>query len=344
MRGRTIPLLLLICAAAVAYAASPKGTLHSEPRRVPAPTASGFTAVAPDLVIVNTTLGEQQAQASGTGIVLSSTGEVLTNNHVIAGATLVQVIDVGNGHSYTATVAGYDRTHDVAVLNLHGATGLAVASLGGGSQPVVGDRVAAVGNAGGTGRLSTSPGIVSALNQSVVATDQGSGSSEQLTGLIQVDANVRPGDSGGPLVDGAGRVLGITTAAGGGFSFERGGGAGYAIPIGGALPIRSLIDAGQTTGTVHVGPTAQLGVVVGAVGQGGGPVVIDVIPGQPAANAGIVAGDTITSLGGTAVDTPTTLVSQIDRYQPGRTVNVAWTDRFGQHHSVMVTLTAGPAG
>lgn len=348
MRGRSLGVLLLALVAAAActvvYKHVPSGSPRPATTPPPAATASNYGAVSPDLVIVNSTLGEQQAQAAGTGIVLTSTGEVLTNNHVIVGATSVRVVDVGNGHTYDATVTGYDRSHDVAVLRLHGAAGLAVAPLDTSSQTAVGAHVASVGNAGGTGRLTTTPGVVTALNESITATDQSSGSSEQLTGLIAVDANVQPGDSGGPLVDGDGRVIGITTAAGTGFSFQPGSAAGYAIPIGNALPIRSLIDAGRATDSVHIGPTAQLGIVVSSVQPGGGPVVVSVLPGQPAAGTGIVPGDTITSLGGTAVGSPTALVSAIDRYHPGRTVTIAWTDRSGQGHSASVTLAAGPAG
>jgi S1-C subfamily serine protease len=350
VRGRSVGALVGVAAvvlvAATACTVVYKHVPSGSPGTTSAPgaTASNYGAVAPDLVVVNSTLGEQQARAAGTGIVLTSNGEVLTNNHVIAGATSVQAVDVGNGRTYTATVTGYDRSHDVAVLRLQGASGLAVAPLNTRSRPTVGEHVAAVGNAGGTGRLTTVPGAITALNESVSATDQSSGSSEQLTGLIAVDADVQPGDSGGPLVDAAGRVIGITTAAGTGFSFQPGSASGYAIPIGNALPIRSLIDAGRTTGTVHVGPTAQLGVEVSAVQPGGGPVVVGVVPDQPAADAGIVPGDTITALGGTAVGTPTALVSVIDRYHPGRSVALAWTDRFGQRHSATITLATGPAG
>lgn len=226
--------------------------------------AGHFDAVSPDLVFVNTVLGEQQEQAAGTGIVLTSSGEVLTNNHVIEGATSVQVTDAGNGRRYTATVIGYDRSHDVALLQLQGAHGLATAPLDTSTQPSVGEQVAAVGNAGGTGSLSTAPGMITALDQSITASDQSSGSSEQLTGLIQVHADVRPGDSGGPLVDGSGKVLGMTTAAGKTYQFRRNatGTAGFAIPITTALPIGKQIAAGRSSSTVHIGPSAQLGVAV----------------------------------------------------------------------------------
>lgn len=350
--GRAAGLLFFACAAAGACTVTINGAgLGSSGNGPPDATSTGTSspaAVKADLVIVNSTLGTQQEQVAGTGIVLTSAGEVITNNHVIAGSTSVQAVDTGNGRAYTASVVGYDRSHDVAVLRLQGASGLATAPLATGVQPSVGGRVTAIGNAGGTGSLSTATGRISALNQSVVATDKASGSAQQLSGLIQVSADVQPGDSGGPLVDQSGRVIGIDTAAGTGtgFSLRTGlrGAAGFAIPIGNALPIRSQIDAGQSSGTVHVGPTAQLGVVVSGSSRSGGAAVVGVLPGQAAANAGVQPGDVITSLGGIAVDSPTTLTSLVDRYHPGQRVAIGWTTGSGQSSTATVTLTAGPAG
>ncbi len=340
MRGRSIFMLIIVVAIAV-YVAR-----HTSVQRNPSagPPSGSYSSIEPDLVIVNSTLGEQQAQAAGTGIVITTDGEVITNNHVIEGATSIQAIDVGNGHSYTATVAGYYRSHDVAVLRLQGAQGLATAPLDTSDKPSVGQQVAAVGNVGGAGRLTVASGTITALNQTVVASDQSSGSSEQLSGLIEVGANVQPGDSGGATVDSSGRVIGITTAASSGYSFRGATGAGFAIPIGNALPIRTQIDAGQASSTVHIGPTAQLGVLVSTAQGVGGATVVAVVPGEPAEAAGIVPGAVIVSLDGTAVDGPTTLVSLIDRDHPGQKVTLAWIDRAGQNHSAPITLNTGPAG
>ena len=345
MRGRPLVLLLVACVVIAAYAVrhSP-GSLGTRGTPSPAPTASGFGDVAPALVIVNSTLGEQQEQAAGTGIVLTSSGEVLTNNHVIAGATAVEAVDVGNGRTYPATVVGYDRSHDVAVLQLHGAQGLATAPLDTAAKPAVGDPVEAIGNAGGTGTLTSAAGAVSSLDQSITATDEASGSSEQLTGLIQVSADVRAGDSGGPLVDSAGKVIGITTAAGSNFSFRGGSTSGFAIPIGAALPIRSQIDASHASAAVHIGPSAQLGVLIRPAQASGGAQVVQVVPGEPAAGAGLTAGDTITQVGGVSVNGPTALIALIDRFHPGQAVSVDWLDEAGTGRSATVTLAPGPAG
>jgi S1-C subfamily serine protease len=177
-------------------------------------TSQIASRVDPGLVDVTSTLGLQGATAMGTGIVLTSNGEVLTNNHVVNGATSVSVRDIGNNKTYKATVVGYDESHDVAVLQLSGASGLTTAATGNSSTVKAGDNVVGLGNAGGAGGTpSVAAGTVTALNQSITASDEGSGSSEQLSGLIQTNANIQPGDSGGPLVNSYGQIIGMDTAA-----------------------------------------------------------------------------------------------------------------------------------
>jgi S1-C subfamily serine protease len=178
--------------------------------------ASAVSAkVSPGLVDVNTVLGYQGAQAAGTGIVLTSNGEVLTNHHVLQGATKISVTDIGNGRTYQASVVGYDSTHDIAVLQLKDASGLTTATTGDSSKVALNDPVVGIGNAGGVGGApSYASGKVTGLNQQITATDESGGNPEQLSGLIQVDANIQPGDSGGPLVNSAGQVIGVDTAGG----------------------------------------------------------------------------------------------------------------------------------
>jgi S1-C subfamily serine protease len=177
-------------------------------------TSQIASRVDPGLVDVTSTLGLEGATAMGTGIVLTSNGEILTNNHVVNGATSVSVRDIGNNKTYKATVVGYDESHDVAVLQLSGASGLTTATTGNSSAVKVGDNVVGLGNAGGAGGTpSVAPGTVTALNQSITASDEGSGSSEQLSGLLETNANIQPGDSGGPLVNSYGQIIGMDTAA-----------------------------------------------------------------------------------------------------------------------------------
>ena len=305
-------------------------------------------AVSPALVDIVTTVGYDEGQGAGTGVVLSPDGIVLTNHHVVAGATAIEVTDVGNGRTYQATVLGYDRSHDVAVLRLSGASGLTTAPLGDSSSVTVGDSVVAVGNAGGAGGTpSAVAGSVTGLNQSITAQDSSNGTSENLVGLIQVDAAIQPGDSGGALVDTHRTVVGIITA--GSFTAVSQGTAtqGYAIPIATAHAIAQQILAGSASATVHIGGTAFLGIQVqgssiGATGPG--VLVAGVIPGSAAAGAGLVAGDVITVVDGQTVATAERLTSLLGSHRPGDTVTLRWTDQSDTSHTATVKLGTGPVG
>jgi S1-C subfamily serine protease len=198
-------------------------------------TAQIANRIDPGLVDVTSTLGYQQATAKGTGIVLTAGGEILTNNHVINGATSVSVTDIGNGKTYKATVVGYDDSKDVAVLQLTGASGLTVATLCDSSTVGVGNSVVALGNAEGLGGTpSVATGSVTALDQSITASDESSGTSEQLTGLIETNAGIQPGDSGGPLVNTHGQVVGMDTAASTNYTFGGQGNGGFGGGSGGS--------------------------------------------------------------------------------------------------------------
>ena len=217
----------------------------------PADASSIAKAVDPGLVDIDVTFGYENVQGAGTGMVLTPNGEVLTNNHVIDGETSISVTDVGNGRTYGAKVLGYDRSSDVAVLQLEGASGLQPVSLGNSTSVHTGAAVVAIGNAGGNGGTpSYAGGRVTALDQSITASDEADGTSEQLAGLIETNADIQPGDSGGPLVNSSGKVIGMDTAASSGFSFEQGGTSavqGFSIPIDTALSIAKEITAGHAT-------------------------------------------------------------------------------------------------
>jgi S1-C subfamily serine protease len=303
-------------------------------------------AVAPTIVDVNTTLGLQGARAAGTGIVLTQTGEVLTNNHVIAGATSISATDVGNGRTYQATVVGYDRTEDIAVIQLQNASGLRTVPLGDASKVAAGDGIVALGNAGGVGGTpSAVTGTVTATNQAITASDQDGANAERLTGLIQIAANIQPGDSGGPLVDSSGLVIGVDTAASAGFRFQESGGQGYAIPINQAVSIAGQIKVGHASNAIHIGATAFLGVdIASATGSGSGASVASVVSGSPAAQAGLARGDTIVSIGGQNVDQPATVTTLMDSHHPGDRVAIGWVDASGRSQTATVRLATGPAG
>jgi S1-C subfamily serine protease len=312
--------------------------------------------VDPGLVDINTTLSYQDEQAAGTGMVLTSSGEVLTNNHVIDGATSISVTDIGNGKTYGATVVGYDVSDDVAVLQLNAASGLQTVSIGNSSSVSVGQSVVGVGNAGGTGGTpSAAGGAVTALNQSITASDEGNDTSEQLQGLIAMNADIQPGDSGGPLVNQSGQVIGIDTAGSSSFQVQSSGGSGFAIPINTAIGVAKQIEAGQGSSTIHIGLTSFLGVEVQPTSSGGfssgfgqgsaqasGVAVAGVVTGDPADEAGLTAGDVITSLSGTTITTPSDLTAALIADHPGNTVQIGWTDESGQSHTASVQLANGP--
>ena len=361
-------------------------------------TSQIASRVDPGLVDVVSTLGDEQATAAGTGIVLTSTGEILTNNHVIDGATSIKVTDVGNGRTYTAKVVGYDATQDVAVIQLQNASGLTVASLGDSSTVRTGDNVVALGNAGGKGGTpSVAAGTVTALNQSITASDEGSGNSEQLTGLIETNADIQPGDSGGSLVNAYGQVIGMDTAASSGTQVQSQSGQtaeqAFAIPINEATSIAKQIAAGTTSTNVHIGATAFLGIESQPASQGSGDsggfggsggsgssgfggfggsngssgfggsggssgfggfgdgqgssatgvAISGTLSGSPAANAGLAAGDTITSVGGQSVSTAQDISHVLVKYHPGDSISISWVDQSGQSQTANVTLASGPA-
>jgi S1-C subfamily serine protease len=326
----------------------------------PSDVSSIADKVDPGLVDIDTTLGYAEEEAAGTGMVLTSSGEILTNNHVIDGATTISVTDVGNGKTYSASVVGYDRTADIAVLQLHNASGLQTADLSNSSSISVGEDVVGIGNAGGTGGTpSAAGGTITALNQSITASDEGDGSSEQLTGLIETNADIQAGDSGGPLVNSSGKVVGIDTAASAGFSFQSSGGQGYAIPINTAVGIAKQIEAGSGSDTVHIGATAFLGVEIstasentgGFGGEGGfgnegqstsGALIAGVVTSSPAQEAGLADGDVITSVNSANVSSPTDLTTLLAPDRPGDKVKIAWTDTSGETHTATVQLTSGP--
>ena len=354
-----------------AAAADRQGALNDE---------AVYEAVEPGVVDVDSNLRFLQETAKGTGFVIdAAAGLILTNNHVIDGATSVTVTLVTSGRSYPARILGYDRTDDVALLQVRGIPRLKAVAIGSSARVRVGTPVLAIGNEAGQGGSPTvAPGVISNLDRIIVATDQSSGLSETLHGMMQTSADIRPGDSGGPLAGADGRVIGIDTAAGGSTDYS-----GYAIPIDQAMPIARQIEAGRQDTRVQIGLPAFLGVLLpdssstspqrqgrrdphqaDAVSGGGsgctsddtaaapasiapagtGALVNGVVCGTPAAQAGLFAGDVITSAGGHAVTSPRSLTAILSRFRPGSQVALAWVAPGGSLHTAAVTLAAAPAG
>ena len=323
--------------------------------------ASALAAkVDPGIADITSTLTYSNATAEGTGIIISSSGLVLTNNHVIDEATSVSATLVTTGKTYTARVVGYDSTDDVALLQLVGASGLKPVTLSDSSKAKVGQAVLALGNAGGKGGLpSTAQGTIKALNQSIKASDSDAGTTEQLSGMIQTDAPIQEGDSGGPLVNSDGAVVGMDTAANtAGFGPDSTATAGFAIPINTALSIANKISSGESSSKVHIGLVGFMGVNVadasagctrGGDGFGGfggfsspvssGALICEAYRGAPASQAGLAAGDVITSVNGTTVSSADDLTNLTGSSHPGGQFAVKYVDQYGTRHSATVTLT-----
>jgi len=322
--------------------------------------ASALSAkVDPGIVDVISNLSFSGATAEGTGMVISSSGLVLTNNHVIDEATSVSATLVVSGKQYTAKVLGYDSTDDVALLQLEGASGLKTVSLGNSSSVKVGAAILALGNAGGRGGLpSTAQGTVQALNQSIQASDEGAGTTENLHGMIETDAPIQQGDSGGPLVNASGQVIGMDTAANStGYGQDTQATTGFAIPINSALAIANEINAGHASTTVHIGLGGFLGVSVEdasnpsacETADGGtytptpavnsGALICGVNSGTPAAAAGLSGGDVITSIDGSTITGASDLTTVIENSHPGDKLAISYVDSNG--HRLTTTATLG---
>lgn len=324
--------ILVLVLAAAGLAVGVRGALAHTSR----------STVETGVVIVETNLAYENGAGAGTGIVLTSSGQVLTNNHVIRGATTIKVVVPQVHRTYAARVLGYSVGSDVALLQLKNASGVATIALGRSATLVRGQSVTAVGNARGAGSLAVTTGTITGLRRSISVSDE-QGGSVRLTGLVETDAALQPGDSGGPLLDASTRVIGIDTAASTGFSFRQSGSDGYAIPIDRAMSIVKTIRAGRTSAQVHVGATAFLGVQVQpTTGYPTGEVVTGVVPGSAAAKAGIVAGDVITTVNGRNVTSATVVVAQLLARHPGDTIGITWLNPSTGTHTATVTLDSGP--
>ena len=328
--------LLLIALAAVVSLVAPVAPVAAEPGDAIAASAQ----VEPAVVRVDTAVDYQGVIGTGTGIVLDPGGQVLTNFHVIQGAD--RITGTVGGQPYPAHLVGYDRGRDVAVIQLIGAGGLPAAVIGDSNALVPGEPVVALGNAmGSDAPLTREVGTVTGFGRTVDAEDELTGTSDELTGLIEFAAPVRAGDSGGPVVNGAGQVVGITTAAS--VNFRMGpGGKGFAIPINDAMGVVGQIRAGIPSETVHIGPPVLLGVGVRTAPRNEvGVLIQEVMRGGPADQAGLVDGDLITVLDGVPLDSTNTLTSVLDRHYAGDVLDLTWIDRSGQTRTGKAVLTPG---
>ena len=310
--------------------------------------------VSPAVVDINTVIetASGSAAAAGTGLIISSSGDVLTNNHVVEGSVRIKVTIQGKTGTYSATVIGVDPTDDIAVIHVNGVSGLPTVTIADSSTVTVGDTVYALGNALGLGGAPrVTQGTITALDQTITASDNGA-QAEQLTGMIQTDAEISPGDSGGALVNSAGQVIGVITAGQAQGFRSTSTTIAFAIPSGKAVDIANRILAGQSGNGVYIGPVGYLGVSVetlDATNQAqlgasvsSGAYVRSVVAGSPAERAGITAGSVIIQVNSTAVDSATALGDALHQHKPGDQVNITWVAGTATH-TANVRLISGPA-
>ncbi|MFA5882279.1 MAG: trypsin-like peptidase domain-containing protein [Acidimicrobiia bacterium] len=357
-----------------ASAVDPGGATQVPSGRLPSTGSSGSSSTSrssvdvqaiadkvDDSVVNITTNVEGGGLAAGTGIVISDTGLVLTNNHVISGTTGLEVEFGNSGVTRSAKVLGYSIVDDVALIQVQNVSKLTAADLGTSSSLSVGDAIVALGNAGGRGGSPTVvSGTVTGLGEEITASDADGTNLQTLDGLIEIAADIRSGDSGGPLVNANGTVVGVTAAAsvtsGFGFPGQTSGGQGYAIPIEDALAIVKRIIAGDGGSDIRVGATrAVLGVSIqpsltssqrfpggSSTGSTGGAPVVGVESGSGADKAGLAEGDTIVSVGGRTIATSGDLIKALVPYAPGDTVELTWRTASGDTGRASVKLGEGP--
>ena len=306
--------------------------------------------VTPSVVMIVDEVGGVP-DAVGSGIVYDTGGWILTNKHVVSGASTI-VVRLQDKREFSGTVYGLDTLTDLAIVKISGATGLTAAPLGDSSSLQVGQLAVAIGNPLGVDYPnSVTSGIVSGLGRDItVAGDTSTSSDTNLHNLIQTDAAINPGNSGGPLIDSAGRVIGISTALA-----QTAQGIGFAIPINVAKPILQQALAGEKLSRPYIG-IAYMAIDLGLKTQNNlpldhgawvhnedasGSVINAVVAGGPADKAGIKNEDIITAIEGQAIDQTHLLEDILIQYAPGRTIAINLY-RGGQTLTVHLTLGTRP--
>ncbi len=271
---------------------------------------------------------------AGTGVILTAEGEVLTNAHVVDGASAIRVTLAGEAQSREADLVGADTGADLALVRIRNASGLPTVQLGSSSQVRVGDDVVAIGNALALkGGPTVTRGIISALDRSLEA------DGTTMTGLIQTDASISSGNSGGPLVNALGQVVAINTAVATGGRSSSAENIGFAIPIDKALPVVERLRSGTEASAL-----AYLGVrTADPVDGSRGATVVSVDAGSPAASGGLRAGDLVTQVAGKAVVGAAELGGVVQEHKPGEQVDVT-VIRRGDPVTLQVTLGTRPPG
>ncbi|WP_017573093.1 S1C family serine protease [Nocardiopsis halotolerans] len=304
----------------------PVSSLEQAPESTPTEGAVGEVAdtVLPSVVSIRT------ASGGGSGVIISSDGQVLTNAHVAAAAQGGPIeILFNDGSSARAEVLGSDPVSDIAVLKAEGRTDLTPATLGDSEEVGVGAPVVAIGSPLGlSGTVTT--GVVSALNRPV-NTGQ-AGQTSTVISAIQTDAAINPGNSGGPLVNMNGEVIGINTAIAGVSQDSGSVGLGFAIPVNQVRPIAEQLIADGSASYPAIEATITNSRV-------GGAQIVEVTEGGAAAEAGLGTGDVVVSVNGESVSTPDELIAKIRVHQPGEEITLGvLPGGSGSEEEVTVTL------
>lgn len=308
--------------------------------------------VIPAVVDINTTLGS--GQAAGSGMIVSPTGEILTNNHVVAGSTSISVTVPSRHQTYPAHVIGVNVAQDVAVIQIDASvSGLPTVTMANSSSVHVGDTVLAIGNALGQGGAPrVTEGHVTALDQTITASTGGA-NAETLNGMIQSDALIYEGDSGGALVNSAGQVIGMITAGQAQGFRSAASDVGYAISANTALAILNRIRALEPASDLTYGQVGFLGVSVQSLDAqaaaqlglnvtSGALVTATPQSGTPAGDAGIPRYSVITRVGDTAVTSADSLGAAIKSHRPGESVSVTWVSSSGTHSATITLAGVNP--
>ena len=316
--------------------------VHQADGLTPMSLSEIYASYADSCVCVTTTKTVQQGfyqyqvSGAGSGFIISEDGYIVTNYHVIEGATSIKVT-LNDGSQFDARLIGGEETNDVAVLKIDGITGLKPVVLGDSDDLVVGETVCTIGNALGTLSFSQTSGGVSATDRSVTMSDG------TVISMIQTDCTINSGNSGGPLFDSYGRVVGITSAKysnNGDSSQASIEGIGFAIPINDVIGIiTDYIQYGYVTGRPYLGITCAdiTQQYMNAFGWPAGVYVNSVEPGSCAETAGIKQGDIITRMGDTDITGVAQMISVKNSYRAGDTVSITLF-RSGEQFTVTLTF------
>jgi serine protease Do len=316
---------------------TPRQQLNSDGNKLTTATEDTIAAIADKVspgvvsivtnVTTRTLFGPTQAEAAGTGIVVSRDGYILTNKHVVSEANAIEVV-MADGTTYSSVeLVGTDPLNDVAFLKVNGVSNLSPAELGDSSTVRVGQEVVAIGNSLGQYQTTVTSGIISGKGRPIQASDGAGATAETLVDLLQTDAAINPGNSGGPLLNRAGQVIGINTAVAANAQ-----GIGFAIPINATKGALKSVLAGKGVQRAYLGmryvaltaATAKKYDVSSKQGayifaEEGQPAIIE---DSPAQKAGLKDKDVVTKINGLAVGSEGGVSSLIGEYAPGDTVEL----------------------